>query len=164
MKKLCLLFSAATLFFACSQPSSTENAADTFQLDSAKAAIAAANMIFEDALAKGDSAASAALYTKDGCILQSGMPKICGSAAIASFFGGAKKMGVGGIKLTTIDVSGSKELVAEEGNYELLGLDGKTIDKGKYLLTWKLEDGKWKIARDISNTDLAPAPAAAEKK
>jgi len=164
MKKLYLLFSAAILFIACSQPVGSKDQAGTFSLDSAKAAIAAANTVFADAMAKGDSVAVAALYAKDACMMQPGMPKICGNAAITSFFAGAKKMGVGGIKINTIEVTGGKELVSEEGSFELLGLDGKTIDKGKYIVTWKQEDGKWKIARDISNTDLPPTPPPAEKK
>ena len=164
MKKLSLLISATALFFACSQPAGTNDVAGSFSLDSAKAAITATNNAFSEAIAKGDSVAAASSYAKDACLMQSGMPKICGMAAITSFFGGAKKMGVGGIKLVTIEVTGGKELVSEEGNYEFLGLDGKTMDKGKYIVTWKLEDGKWKIARDISNTDLVPEPPAAEKK
>ena len=164
MKKILLVLFSAVLFTYCSQPAGTTDQAGSFSLDSAKAAINAANNAFSDALAKGDSAAAAAVYAKDACLMQSGMPKICGTAGIASFFGGARKMGVGGIKLTTLEVSGGKELVSEEGNYELLGLDGKTIDKGKYIVNWKSEDGKWKIARDISNTDMAPPAPAADKK
>ncbi len=164
MKKLFFLLFSAPFLFACNQPASNTEATNTFNIDSAKAAINTANKAFEEAVAKGDSAAAAATYAKDACLMQSGMPKICGTAGITSFFGGAKKMGVGGIKITTLDVTGGKELVAEEGNYELLGLDGKTIDKGKYIVTWKQEDGKWKIARDISNTDMAPAPPPPAKK
>lgn len=164
MRKLCLLILVSVLLFACNQPAATKESGGTFSLDSVKAAINVANKTFEEAVAKGDSTAVAATYAKDACLMQSGMPKICGSAGIASFFGGAKKMGVGAVKLTTLDVTGGKELVAEEGNYELLGPDGKTIDKSKYIVTWKPEDGKWKIARDISNTDMAPAQPAAKKK
>ncbi len=164
MKKLLFLISGALLFTYCSQPAGSKDPAGTFSLDSAKAAIAAANVVFADALAKGDSTVAAALYTKDACMMQPGMPKMCGTAAITSFFGSAKKMGVGGIKINTIEVTGGKELVSEEGSFELLGLDGKTIDKGKYIVTWKQEDGKWKIARDISNTDMPPTPPLTEKK
>ena len=32
---------------------------------------------------------------------------------------------------------------------------GKEIDKGKYIVLWKMEDGKWKLHRDIFNSDNA---------
>jgi ketosteroid isomerase-like protein len=32
--------------------------------------------------------------------------------------------------------------------------DGKQIDKGKYIVLWKKEDGKWKLFRDCYNSDL----------
>jgi ketosteroid isomerase-like protein len=42
----------------------------------------------------------------------------------------------------------------EEGVYEIKTKDGKQLDKGKYIVLWKKEDGKWKLHRDISNSDL----------
>jgi hypothetical protein len=58
-------------------------------------------------------------------------------------------MGVTGISIHTKTVSGGKELVEEEGNYELLGAEGKIIDQGTYVTLWKEENGKWKVWRDI---------------
>lgn len=98
MRKLCLLILVSVLLFACNQPAATKESGGTFSLDSVKAAINVANKTFEEAVAKGDSTAVAATYAKDACLMQSGMPKICGSAGIASFFGGAKKNGCGRCK------------------------------------------------------------------
>jgi len=164
MKKICFFFIAATMVLACSQPASTKDAAGLFNLDSAKAAITAANNLFSEAIAKGDSTAASALYSKDACIMQAGMPKICGASGIESFFASSKKMGIAGIKITSLEVVGGKEMVSEEGAYELLAADGKTIEKGKYIVNWKQEDGKWKIYRDISNSDAPPPPALAPAK
>jgi len=44
--------------------------------------------------------------------------------------------------------------ITEEGVFEINLKDGKQIDKGKYVVVWKKEDGKWKLYRDMSNTDL----------
>jgi ketosteroid isomerase-like protein len=35
--------------------------------------------------------------------------------------------------------------------------DGTIADKGKYIVVWKKEDGKWKLHRDLSNSDLPVA-------
>ena len=40
------------------------------------------------------------------------------------------------------------------GRIEDLREVAKIADKGKYIVIWKKEDGKWKIHRDLSNTDL----------
>jgi hypothetical protein len=76
MKKICFLLFAAPFVFACNQSTPTAEAAGSFNLDSAKAAITAANNSFSAAIAKGDSVAAAALYTKDACLMMAGMPKI----------------------------------------------------------------------------------------
>ena len=82
----------------------------------------------------------------------------CGTAGLVHFFSeGFTKMGIKNIKITTTDVYGGKELVAEEGKYELTGADGKTIDKGKYTVLWKEEEGKWKIYRDIGMSEMPPS-------
>jgi ketosteroid isomerase-like protein len=93
-----------------------------------------------------------------------GTPKICGREGIARFFAGAKKMGMASFKLTTVEVTGGKELVSEEGSYEISGADGKALDKGKYIVNWIQEDGQWKIYRDIWNTDMPPPPPPPVKK
>ncbi len=162
MKKLLFVLLAATALFACKQPAGNADSVATFNLDSAKKAITAANNVFTDAFGKSDSVGVSNCYAKDGCIMPTGSPKICGRDGIAGFFMGAKKMGLASLKLTTVEVAGAKELVSEEGTYEISGADGKVLDKGKYLVNWKQEDGKWKIYRDTWNTDMPPAPMPAK--
>ncbi|MES2003688.1 MAG: nuclear transport factor 2 family protein [Bacteroidota bacterium] len=162
MKKILLILSTAVLFTYCSQSAGSKEPAGSFNLDSVKAAISAANNSFSEAVAKGDSVGCAALYTKDACMVHPDQ-NTCGTAAITGFFSaGFTQMGVKVIKLTTSSVTGGKELVAEEGNFELMGADGKTLEKGKYTVLWKEEAGKWKIYRDIAMADTPPA--APEKK
>jgi len=160
MKKLFFVLFIATAIISCNQPSGSGDAAGSFNLDSAKAGIAAANSAFVATFGKGDSAAVAVLYAKDACLMLTGMPKICGNAAIGGFAASAKKMGIGGIKLATVEITGGKEIVSEEGTYEMLDLKGASMEKGKYIVVWKMEDGKWKLYRDISNADTPPPPPA----
>lgn len=72
-------------------------------------------------------------------------------------------MGIRDIKLTMDEVTGGNEIVAETGIYEVFADKGQAIDKGKYIVIWKEENGKWKMHRDIWNTDM-PAPPPSEKK
>lgn len=159
MKKVFFAVSAALLFTCCSQQK-TDNATTAvpaFSLDSVKAAITAANNAIADATAKGDSVAAASYYTKDACMVHAG-ENTCGTAGIVHFFSeGFTKMGIKNITITTTAVYGGKDLVAEEGKYELTGAGGKTIDKGKYTVLWKEEAGKWKLHRDIGISEIPPS-------
>lgn len=148
---------AAMMVLACNQPAGTKDPAGSFSLDSVKAAIEANNKTFTEAIEKGDSALFLSAYTTDGCVMPNGgAPKMCGVEGLSKFFGMAKQMGISSIKLTTTEVLGGKELVSEEGSYEIIDAAGKTVDKGKFIVTWKEEKGTWKKYRDIWNTDMPP--------
>lgn len=138
MKKLFILAIAATAMVSCSQSSTTTTDAP-FNLDSAKAAVVAANTYFTEAISKNDSVAAASIYAKDATMLMASMPNIVGRDAITSFIGGGKRMGIGTIKLNVVEVLGSKELLSEEGTYEIVDAAGASMDKGKYLAIWKLK-------------------------
>jgi hypothetical protein len=45
----------------------------------------------------------------------------------------------------------------EVGQYELLDAAGKTLDRGKYVVLWKKEGGRFKLHRDIWTTSMPPA-------
>ncbi|HSU27470.1 MAG TPA: DUF4440 domain-containing protein [Chitinophagaceae bacterium] len=60
-----------------------------------------------------------------------------------------------------VEVAGSGEMAYSYGNYELNFNDaaGKPMtDKGKYATIWKKQDGNWKVALDIFNSDIPLAP------
>jgi ketosteroid isomerase-like protein len=67
-----------------------------------------------------------------------------------------------------VEISDSGEMAYISGTYELTMNDaaGKPIhDRGKYLEVWKKQpDGNWKCSADMWNSDLAPSPAAPERK
>lgn len=147
----------AAFFSSCNSEGAKTEAAG-FSLDSAKAAIAASNKVFGACFATGDSVAFANCYTSDACINVTGMPKMCGTQAITAFFNGAGKMGINNLVLTTEEVMGGKEAVVETGKYEMFVGDKISAEKGKFVVVWKEENGKWKMHRDIWNSDAPPPP------
>ena len=91
--------------------------------------------------------------------MPSNMPAFSGTAAITNFGSILYKMGIKNAKLETVNVWGGKDLVVEEGSSNIFDDKGAVVDKGKYIKIWKQEDGKWKLFRDIFNSDMPPAPA-----
>ena len=113
-------------------------------------------------LSKGDSVGVASCYTTDAKFMASNVPAVAGRSNIQSVVAGFINGGVTKLNLKLLDVWGTEALVAEEGEMTLATKDGTQIDKGKYIVLWKKEDGKWKLFRDIFNSDL-PVPAATAK-
>jgi len=165
MKKLMfvLMLLITVGFISCDSKESTVTAKESgFSLDSAKAAIATLNDGFGPNWAKGDSVAFGNAYTSDAQVYVPNMERLSGTSNIVDFFGGGYRWGIRGGKLTTDEVIGGPEFVAETGKYEITDSSGKTMDKGKYLALWKQENGKWKMYRDMWNSDL-PMPGEPAK-
>lgn len=168
MKKIFLPVSIACLMgvlSSCNNDSGSKSTSgSSFNLDSAKAAITASNKEFGASFATGDSAKFVSLYTSDGCINPPNMPRMCGSKEINAFFVGGLKEGIKDIKLTIDEVMGSEAAVAEIGRYEVIMDKNQSVDKGKYIVVWKMVDGKWKMHRDVWNSDNpCPPPPPAQK-
>jgi ketosteroid isomerase-like protein len=161
MKKIIFFVMTATSIVACQTPSTTGAAnTNSNELDSAKLQIAEMNKTYGDGFAKGDSSLFLNHYTKDACVMPPQAPKLCGAQGVGGFFNAAKNlMGVRNITVVADEITGGPTEVVEVGQYELFGDSAKTksLDKGKYIVVWKEEDGKWKMHRDIFNTSNAPA-------
>jgi ketosteroid isomerase-like protein len=162
-----LVMTAAMFFVACGESgektssSTTEkDAKPAFDLVAARKAIESVNAEFGARVAKSDSAGIANLYSSDAKVMGANMPVVTGKAGIQSAFAGMLSMGIGGASLTTIEVWGNESLLSEEGTYSLTDKAGKELDKGKYIVLWKMEDGKWKLFRDCFNSDLPCPPPA----
>lgn len=128
----------------------------TFDLASARTTIDAQNNKFMESIKKGDSSALATLYTQDALVMPSNTEAVPKNK-IESMMGSMMKSGVKEIRLTTKDLTGNAEILAETGNFEIYVDGQKMVDKGKYIVVWKPEDGTWKMYRDIFNSDLPPA-------
>ncbi|BDQ11660.1 YybH family protein [Sediminibacterium sp. TEGAF015] len=168
MKKIALFLTtslvASTLFFSC-KPANTENSKPAFDLAKAKTEIEAANKMTMDAIAKGDSVGVANMYTDDAKLMFTGMPAASGKAAIQSVFGGIINSGVTKIELTTNEVWGTEDLLAEEGGVKIYVKD-QVVGQEKFIVLWKKVGDQWKVFRDISNSNMPapPPPPPMEKK
>jgi ketosteroid isomerase-like protein len=167
-----VIFSITSLFIACNSNSaesgtntSTEKEMKSFDLTVVKKVIDSTNAVFGAMISKGDSVGLASLYTADAKFMTPNMPTASGRSGVQSAFAGLfAAMGTPGLTLTANEVWGTEELVTEVGSYTMTDKAGKEIDKGKYIDLWKMEDGKWKIHRDIFNSDMPPMPIAPAKK
>ena len=140
--------------------STTEEIRPTFDIAGAKKVIDSLNVVFGSMISKGDSVGLASLYTSDAKFMMPNMPTASGRNAIQSAFAGLfAAMGTPGLTLTTNDIWGTEELITEVGTYTMTDETGKEIDKGKYIDLWKMEDGKWKLHRDIFNSDMPLVPS-----
>lgn len=119
------------------------------------AAIKTANKNLSAAWATGDMKAVAGCYTKDAKLLPANAPAQNGQSAIARFWDGAYDMGIKGVALRTIEIESHGNTAIEYGIYTLKSADGKKLDVGKYIVVWKQQRGKWKLHRDILNSNNA---------
>ena len=122
-----------------------------------RAEIEAANARFVAFVAQGEGTALARLYAKEGAVMPAGSEPIRGTEAIAKFWGSALASGVAAVELKTLEVYGQGSTATEVGEYTLRDKVGKMLDRGKYIVLWKHEDGGWKLLRDMFSTNL-PAP------
>jgi len=123
----------------------------------ARAAVEAANGKFSSAFAAGKAADVAAHYTADAQAFPPNGDIVAGRAAIQKLWQGVMDSGVKGVKLTTLEVTPRGDIAYEVGKYELAGPGGNVLDRGKYVVVWKREGGRWKIHRDIWNTSMPAA-------
>jgi ketosteroid isomerase-like protein len=151
MKKIILSALVASTLFACKETTVTK---PEFDLVNAKKEIQIANETLTNALAKGDSVTVGNFYTTDAKFLDSNMPAVVGRAKIQNLWAGYINMGATKLKLTTLEVWGNENIITEEGTYDFKSNTDKPMGIGKYLAVWKKEDGKWKLHRDMPNSDL----------
>jgi uncharacterized protein (TIGR02246 family) len=161
-----VIFSITSLFIACSSNTAEESSSNTttekeskssFDLAAVKKVIDSTNAVFGSMVSKGDSVGLASLYTSDAKFMAPNSPTASGRNAIQSAFAGLfAAMGTPNLTLTANEVWGTEELITEVGSYTMTDKNGKEIEKGKYIDLWKMEDGKWKLHRDIFNSDMPP--------
>ena len=115
--------------------------------------IRTADDAFENQFRQGDAASLAELYTTDGMLMPTGSESIRGNQAIRDFWQGAMNMGIKDVKLDILEVELHGDAAFEAGRYQLKGANGEVMDEGKYVVIWKQEKGRWKLHRDIWNTN-----------
>ncbi len=112
---------------------------------------------FVAAFTQGDAAALAGRYTTDAQLLPPNSDFVTGTDAIKAFWQGVFDMGIKGANLETVEVEAHGETATEIGKYTMFVEGGQVADAGKYVVTWKNEQGTWKLHRDIWNTSQPAA-------
>lgn len=124
-----------------------------FNLDMVRQEINTMNQAYGQAFVKGDSAALVDMYHSEAMIFPPNMAMTKMRTDVGKMASGNPAAGVQSMQLTTTDVVGGPELVVESGTYQMTGANNMS-DRGKYMVVWKQENGKWKIYRDIWNSDM----------
>jgi ketosteroid isomerase-like protein len=156
----CVMLMASTFIFSCNTAEKTELVKEVsepvFNLAEARKAIEENNRVFMELVSKSDTVGISNLYTSDAKLMFTGAPSAVGKDKIKSVFSDIMKSGVTRVELKTIDLFGSEELLAEEGEATIYVKDAK-VGEEKYIVLWKQEEGKWKIFRDITNSNTPEA-------
>lgn len=124
----------------------------------AQAAIAANHSKFVGAFGKRDAAAVAALHAADARLLPQGRRPVEGAKDVEAFWRGLLEAGARLVQLQTQRVETHGEVAYEVGDYIMTvqTKPGETIvHAGNYLAVWKRQEGEWKVAAAIWNSDGA---------
>ncbi|MEO5649150.1 MAG: hypothetical protein ABIR03_04405 [Ginsengibacter sp.] len=160
MKKLLsgnfLLILACFIVGSCNENDKLdiERSAAAFDIKQGEASIKQSNRLFMKSFENSDSTEVSNCYTTHAKIMAAGAPTIEGRDDIKHFISEEMNEGIKSFELKTIKIWGDSSLLAEEGTYLLSDGDDKQLDKGKYIVLWKLETGNWKMFRDIRTSDL----------
>jgi len=127
--------------------------------------ITAVNQEFMAAFKSQDATRLAKTYCKEGRALPAGAPVQRGQNAIRDLFQGVMDMGVVEAILTpdelfACDNSGHPHMIGEMAKWEFKDKQGNTMDKGKFLVLFVQEDGKWKYLYDMFSSN-GPVVASA---
>ncbi|MCK4992259.1 MAG: DUF4440 domain-containing protein [Bacteroidales bacterium] len=142
------LFTAAFLITSCTQA----------PVDVTRE-IEEANKAFLDIRKSGDPEAMSMLYTRDAKLLPANGVLIDGREAITAYWSTSMAQEASSeLALETVSAIGYGDIAIEEGRYKVR-VGSQEVDMGKYIVTWKKEDGQWKLHQDIWNSDL-PLPTA----
>ena len=99
---------------------------------------------YESHLQNGDSIALGNMYTEDAEII----PSTMGRNNITKVFGSMIRDSITGSSFKTTKLWGNDQLLVEDGTGTWSHANGTVVGRGRYLLVWKKDDGKWKILRD----------------
>jgi ketosteroid isomerase-like protein len=149
------IIGCAFIIASCNSPK--KDTKETFDMAAAKKGIEEQNLIFTEAMNKSDSVTAANCYTTDAKFMQPNAKATAGRNNIMHVMSAFMKSGMPKFSLNTLEVWGNNELLISEDEWKFSDKNGKEVDRGKSLVVWKMEDGKWKMFRDCYNSDM-PMP------
>ena len=144
------------IFAACdhTENAKTENPVKPIDMATARSEIDEANREFIELFNRNDSIGLANMFTTDGKSMEPNEPAFTGRRAIQTHYSIVMNAGANRLGLVTTGLWGDEKMLAEEGEFTFMDKEGKQLDKGKYIVLWKKEEGKWKLFRDCYNSDL----------
>jgi ketosteroid isomerase-like protein len=156
---LIVLFTGSFIL-SCSDKENKDNdriASSGLDMKKAKTFIDSINTKWVEELKKGDSTTIASHYGPDAKILLTNGEPLSGSGILA-MWGNIIRAGMTDWKFVTTDLEGNSNFLIETGIYEMNSADKKLVDKGNYVVIWKLQpNGEWKLYRDIGVSSM-PSP------
>ncbi|GAB4367833.1 MAG: hypothetical protein Kow0062_00500 [Acidobacteriota bacterium] len=144
-----LVLTVLAVLTACAPPQVTDTSAE----------IAEATGRWEPTFNAGDLDGLVAIYAEDARLLPPNAEPMQGADALHAAFGPMIEAGQQ-ISLEQIETVGRDDTGFNVGLYTVTTGDGTTVDRGKYVETWRRIDGSWKMTNDIWNSSL-PAIAGA---
>ncbi|RUT72797.1 YybH family protein [Ancylomarina longa] len=123
-----------------------------------KPEIVKANQQFMDALHQGNAMELATLYTVDAQVMPPNHEIVTGTKAIQAFWQSFIDMGIKNLTLDIAEVESLHNTIIEVSKYTIKGDSANIIDQGKYIVIWKKENNKWKLHRDIFNSNIPLEP------
>lgn len=145
-----ILFVTFLISTGCQQQTTdTKPVSEEFNMQKAKSFIDSINTKFSEQIKNGDSMALASHYASDAAILLSKREPIKGKD-ILSAWGRMLRAGTEDITFQTIDLTGCNDFLIETGYIVTKGNENN-INKSKYLVVWKKQNGEWKLYRDMVN-------------
>jgi ketosteroid isomerase-like protein len=158
MKQI-LFIATAIILFSCNDTADKQLKEAKFEIEPVKKHIFEKNKTYSSRFTTGDSLYYVEHYCADAEVMSPNVPIVKGREAIRKFFYNDGQNNEAIIELPDGNIYGDEDLVVEEGVYNFPDGKGGSVDKGKFIALWKQEDGKWKLYREIWNTDLPPAPS-----
>lgn len=157
MLKQIVFCALAALLLSCHHKDESKTADANFDIETVKKHIFEMNKTYGDRFTKNDTAFYLSNYCKDAIVMPDKMPSVSGREAIQKFFYGDGMNKEMKIELPDGNVYGSADIVIEESTYNFPDGKGGSYDKGKFIAIWKQEEGRWKMFREIWNSDMAPS-------
>ena len=161
MMKNLFIISTALFLFSCNHKETESKPAEAkFEMGPVKVHIIKMNESYSERFMSNDSGFYVERYCADAEVYSPNMPAVKGREAIRKFFYNDGNNKEAKIELPAGGFYGSADYVVEDGTYNFPDGKGGSADKGKFIAIWKQEDGKWKLYREIWNSDNPPSPAA----
>jgi len=160
-KLLLLIIAIIISTLACNSPGKEQNedprsTSAAFDKQKARAFIDSMNAKWMEQIREGDSAALASHYSSDAELLMDNSEPIKNKDILPAW-GSMLRTGLRDWTFTTTDLQGDENFLVETGGYDIRDSNKKIVDRGKYVVVWKKENGEWKLYRDIGASSPLPA-------